>query len=210
MGKSHLAVPWRHLETRMDRAARARFCHSWAIALILTLLSPGARAHAAPHAAPRADVTEIDIDDLMDVNVSIATRRPAPFSRVPAAVYPSCGEHLYCTGMTHTTKRVDDGSAATDNQDEGLAPRNQLWLRSSMNLTQNVSLDVMARYVGRLDTTRVGSYVEGDVRVAWLSPSGLEVAIVGHNLLHGEHVEYLRTLGAIERDVSLELRWRFE
>jgi len=107
---------------------------------------------------------------------------------------------------THKTKRLDDDTARSDDQDEGLAPRNQLWLRSSLALPFKLSLDVMGRYVGRLHHTRARRYVEADVRLAWLSGAGMEVALVGRNLLHREHAEYAGS--SIERDVFLQLTWR--
>jgi len=110
----------------------------------------------------------------------------------------------------HQTKDNTDGSNDADDQDEGIAPRNQLWLRSSMNLPYALSLDVMGRYVGRLPASRVRRYKELDLRVAWLASTGMEVALVGHNLLHDEHTEYTTTGGAIERDVYLQLSWRFD
>ena len=110
----------------------------------------------------------------------------------------------------HQTRANTDGSGPTDDQDEGIAPRNQLWLRSSMNLPFNLSLDLMGRYVGRLPASRVRRYTEADLRLAWLSGSGMEVALVGHNLLHSEHAEYTFTGSAIERDVFLQLSWRFK
>jgi len=64
----------------------------------------------------------------------------------------------------------------------------------------------MGRYVGRLHHTRARRYVEADVRLAWLSGAGMEVALVGRNLLHREHAEYAGS--SIERDVFLQLTWR--
>jgi iron complex outermembrane recepter protein len=109
----------------------------------------------------------------------------------------------------HQTRANTDGTGDADDQDEGIAPRNQFWLRSSMNLPGNLSLDVTGRYVGRLHAARTRRYTEADVRIAWLATSGMEVALVGQNLLHSEHTEYTRTGGAIERDVYLQLTWRF-
>jgi iron complex outermembrane receptor protein len=74
-------------------------------------------------------------------------------------------------------------------------PENQVFLRSSMDLPGRTELDVGARWI---DTVRnnngsvagtVPSYFELDVRLGWHVTRNLEVAIVGQNLLHDQHVE---------------------
>ena len=82
---------------------------------------------------------------------------------------------------------ADTTSAAAERQ----SPRNQVWVRSAMDLPENLTLDVIGRYVSRLSASPVDPYVEMDVRLAWRDPSRhIEVAIVGQNLVHESHAEF--------------------
>ncbi len=75
-------------------------------------------------------------------------------------------------------------------------PEQQLSLRSSMDLPQNVELDAALRWVDTLQNNNAGaagtvpSYFELDVRLGWHPEKGLELSIVGQNLLHDHHPEF--------------------
>jgi iron complex outermembrane recepter protein len=91
-------------------------------------------------------------------------------------------------------------------------PRNQIWIRSSMDLPANLTLDVMGRYVGRLPAYPVDSYVEMDVRLAWQNDArNIEIAVVGQNLVHESHPEFSAPgqRSEIERGVYGSLTVRF-
>lgn len=84
-----------------------------------------------------------------------------------------------------------DSSDTTSKAGELQNPRNQVWIRSAMDLPENLTLDVIGRYVDRLPAYLVDSYVEMDVRLAWQLPARhVEVAVVGQNLLHDSHAEF--------------------
>lgn len=95
---------------------------------------------------------------------------------------------------------------------EGRDPEDTVWIRSAMDLPWNFSLDVTGRYLSALDAFDLDSYVEVDVRIAWRDPSRkFEAAIVGQNLLHESHPEFLpkaqRT--EIQRGLYVSVSWRF-
>ncbi|KAB0668618.1 TonB-dependent receptor [Oryzomonas sagensis] len=73
---------------------------------------------------------------------------------------------------------------------KGEAPRHQLSVRSSLDLPRNVELDLWMRYVDRLTNLAVGSYVTLDVRLAWKPVKGVELSLVGQNLLHDRQLEF--------------------
>ncbi len=73
---------------------------------------------------------------------------------------------------------------------QGGSPRNQAFLQSGWDLSENVSLDVMFRYVDALPVG-VRSYFCGDVRLAWRPRRNLELSVVGQNLLAGKHYEFV-------------------
>jgi iron complex outermembrane receptor protein len=76
---------------------------------------------------------------------------------------------------------------------EGSSPHNQLYLMSTQNLTDDTDFDVMARYVDNLPAQLTPSYIEMDVRLAWRPRNNVELSVVGQNLLHDQHREYIST-----------------
>jgi iron complex outermembrane receptor protein len=91
---------------------------------------------------------------------------------------------------------VKPGEVDLDNAlDETADPRNQIFLRSSMDLPWRTELDVNFRWIDDVINNNNGvagmvpSYAEMDVRVAWHATKNLEFSIVGQNLLHDQHAE---------------------
>ncbi|HUE35852.1 MAG TPA: TonB-dependent receptor [Candidatus Acidoferrum sp.] len=84
-------------------------------------------------------------------------------------------------------------------QYEGASPENQFQIRSSMDLPHDVTFDTALRYVDHLhipegvSTFSVAAYFELDARLAWRINKHWLVAIVGDNLLHERHWEFLPT-----------------
>lgn len=71
---------------------------------------------------------------------------------------------------------------------EGNSPRQQLALRSSLDLAGNQQLDLRVKRVGERAAVGIPAYTELDVRYAWRSTRNLEFSLVGQNLL-GSHLE---------------------
>ena len=97
-------------------------------------------------------------------------------------------------------------------------PRNQLSLRSAMDLPHNVELDVAWRWVDELTINNAGvpntvpAYAELDLRLAWHPTPAFELSVVGRNLLHDHHAEYGipgPTREEIDRSVYGKVTWRF-
>ncbi|RNE91754.1 TonB-dependent receptor [Marichromatium sp. AB32] len=102
-----------------------------------------------------------------------------------------------------------------DRSNETLAradPRQQFSLRSLMNPREDVDLDLWLRYVdssyppfdiGRFSDSRIPAYWELDVRLAWRPRAGLELALVGQNLLSPAHPEgYPEAFAALPLEVQ--------
>jgi iron complex outermembrane receptor protein len=74
-------------------------------------------------------------------------------------------------------------------------PEDQVQVRAAIDLPGGWEVDAGYRYVGRVPTVaaRVVSFVpayrELDARIGWVSRNGLEISIVGSNLLHRSHPE---------------------
>jgi hypothetical protein len=73
---------------------------------------------------------------------------------------------------------------------EKSSPNHQFVIHSSIDIYQNLELDLDLRYVDSLDIF-VGSYAEMDARLGWYPREYLGISIVGRNLLHDHHPEFL-------------------
>jgi iron complex outermembrane receptor protein len=89
-------------------------------------------------------------------------------------------------------------------------PKTQAQLQSSMDLGPSVTWDAVLRYQSALPDPRVAAYTELNSRLAWNISRELQVAIIGRNLLHDHHQEFMAPqANAVPRSVFAELRWRF-
>jgi hypothetical protein len=103
---------------------------------------------------------------------------------------------------------VKPGTAATLDASEKLSPRHQFSVQSYYNVTDTVHWDNMAYFVSHLSPP-VGSYVRYDTRVAWLVQPGLEISVIGRNLL-GAHEEFPTTPQTqIPRSYIGQALWKF-
>jgi iron complex outermembrane receptor protein len=102
---------------------------------------------------------------------------------------------------------TDASRGATESQ----APERQLLLRSSVDLPGRVSLDAAVRAVGEIADPGVPGYVELNARLSWRPTPGLDLSIVGQNLLHRSHPEFgpPTTRREVERGVYGTVAWRF-
>ena len=96
----------------------------------------------------------------------------------------------------------------------GESPRHQLSLRSSMDLLKDMELDLWMRYVDKLRSQNVDSYLTLDARIGWSLMKNLELSVTGQNLLNKHHLEYEQELysttpNEIERSVYGKVVWRF-
>lgn len=96
---------------------------------------------------------------------------------------------------------------------EDSAPRHQLGLRSSFDLSRKLKLDVNLRWVDEVPAYNVPSYFAVDARVAWNIHDGLELAVTGQNLTDNQHAEFgaqtIEPRYELERGVYAKLTWRF-
>ncbi len=97
---------------------------------------------------------------------------------------------------------------------EGSSPQHQARLRSSLELSQDLGLDVSARFTSGLPALGVLSYAELDARLRWMLMPNFEAALVGQNLLSRHHAEFGSGTGPVvpsdlDRGGYVELTVRF-
>jgi iron complex outermembrane receptor protein len=100
---------------------------------------------------------------------------------------------------------------------EGATPQHQVNISSYLDLPRNVQVAAQWRHqsnIRQLPEIATGegipAYSELSMRVAWSAFTWpLEIALVGHNLLHRRHAEFgsPTARGEMERSVYLEARW---
>jgi iron complex outermembrane receptor protein len=112
----------------------------------------------------------------------------------------------------------EEGSAFTT-ESEGSAPKHQLGVRMAWNPRTDMDVDFWFRRVDALPDRGIGvtpvpAYNEADMRLAWRPTKGVELALVGRNLLHKRHMEYTSELSdlqqmLISRSLFGQVNWRF-
>jgi len=115
--------------------------------------------------------------------------------------------------------RVKAGQSDLNNAlNETADPRHQFSLRSSIDLPHHLEFETGIRWVDALRLNNNGAeakvpgYFELDIRLAWHPTPGLELSLVGQNLLHDHHAEYGvpgPNREEIERSVYAKATWRY-
>jgi iron complex outermembrane receptor protein len=159
-------------------------------------------------------------------DLSTVTPIGGPFfdPSIPALVLPisfanlsgadTYGAELACTVDMREDWRItgsysylylDMHAPATD-LTQGSNPHNQVYVRSSWDLSDDWQFDLIGRYVDNLPALGVPSYLVADVRLAWLPYQNFEWAVVGRNLLDGTHPELIDTQsGMVGTEVQPEM-----
>ncbi len=108
--------------------------------------------------------------------------------------------------------RLENGAVDLANRASlGADPDYQAIVRSQIDLTRSLQLDLGLRGVDDLGRSGMGGYVEADARLAWRVSEPIELYVAGSNLLHASHVESNDSTRAqsIERSVHVGTRLRF-
>lgn len=74
---------------------------------------------------------------------------------------------------------------------EGLNPENQYGIRSQMNIGEDIEVDAFLRYVDQLDAVDVDAYTELDIRLGYNGFEGVQLSVVGQNLIDNQHMEFV-------------------
>jgi iron complex outermembrane receptor protein len=128
---------------------------------------------------------------------------PVPWLRLGAAY------SLLELGLKQSPVSVADSARIF----EGQAPRHQLHLDSSVNLTHKLWLNTALFFVDRTSYFNVPGYLLVDSKLAWRPRESSEFSIGAKNLFNKEHVEIYSTSGGLPttlgRSVYGKVTWHF-
>jgi iron complex outermembrane receptor protein len=95
------------------------------------------------------------------------------------------------------------------------SPQHQFQMHSTLNLPRNWEWDTHVYTVGSLPGQQVGGYVRADTRLGWHFGEGMDISVIGQNLLRDRHSEF-NTLGGssvdttqVRRSSYAKLTWAF-
>jgi len=87
-------------------------------------------------------------------------------------------------------KNVNSQDPTPDNPN-GVSPRHQWYLRSSIDLPKHFEQDTTLRFVDHLPGLNLPNYYSLDAHLSWRPVTSLELSIGGQNLLDNRHLEFL-------------------
>ena len=73
----------------------------------------------------------------------------------------------------------------------GANPRNQYYVRSSLDLPMHIEQDLMLRYVDKLPSLNIPSYYSLDLHVGWKPIPQVQLSFGGQDLLNSQHLEFI-------------------
>ncbi len=105
---------------------------------------------------------------------------------------------------------------------EGSQPHHQISLRSSFDIRHDLEFDLWLYYVDEIPelivgtlahTTTVDAYFSVNARLGWRPRKGLELSLMGTNLLGPSHVEFVQETYSfpeqVERGIYGQIKWSF-
>jgi iron complex outermembrane receptor protein len=118
------------------------------------------------------------------------------------------GSYSYLHMDLSKTSTSQDSS--TISSTEGSSPHHQVLVESSLDFTRKFALDQNFRYVSALPTRQVRAYATADTGLSWRARTGLNLSIVGQNLLQPHHAEYGGDPGAVgvKRCIYGKITWQ--
>jgi iron complex outermembrane receptor protein len=84
-----------------------------------------------------------------------------------------------------TSHDLNQGTAESDD------PEHQILIQSTMELPGRIEWGTVIRYTGKLPKPYVPDYTGLDIRIGWKLSKGIELNVVGQDLLDSPHVEFI-------------------
>ncbi len=110
----------------------------------------------------------------------------------------------------------NNSNDTTSRSSEDASPSSKAAIWSALDFGNNLQFDAALRYVGDIEVNGIDidSYVEADLRLGWEASPGLELSIIGQNLLDNHHPEFLPDFintrpTEVERSIYGRITWSF-
>lgn len=111
---------------------------------------------------------------------------------------------------------VNGSTDSTSQSAEEASPANKAAIWSAYDISHNLQFDATLRYVGDITVSgaNIDSYVEADLRLGWDIRPGIELSLIGQNLLDSRHTEFLPDFIStqpteVERSIYGRVIWSF-
>lgn len=185
----------------------------------LTAYETGARFTTRQNASLEASIFYNDYDDLRSQEATPLVTLANLYDGYTTGVELAGDVQLLDRWLVHasyTGQRVAlaprPGSRDTTNALlEADDPAHLFSARSYLNLPGGFELDAFFRAVGRLRASNLPGYQEVDARLGWRANERLELSIVGRDLLHKRHVEFVGGGAApryFQREIAVRATWQ--
>lgn len=99
--------------------------------------------------------------------------------------------HGSYTGQRVSLRPLPASRDTTNARAEADDPSHMFSMRSYLNLPGNVELDGFFRAIGKLRASNLPGYQELDLRLGWQASDRLELSLIGRELLHRRHAEFI-------------------
>jgi iron complex outermembrane receptor protein len=126
-------------------------------------------------------------------------------------LHPRWLVHAGYTGQRVALAPVPGSHDTTNARLEADDPAHMFSARSYLNLPHALELDAFFRAVSRLRASKLPGYQEMDLRFGWQVNSRLDVSLIGRELLHARHAEFLGASAQpryFQREVALRVTWQ--
>ena len=119
--------------------------------------------------------------------------------------------HGSYTGQRVSLRPLPASRDTTNARAEADDPSHMFSMRSHANLPGQIELDGFFRAIGRLRASNLPAYQELDLRLGWHASDRLELSLIGRDLLHRRHVEFMGAAAQpryFQREVALRVTFR--
>jgi iron complex outermembrane receptor protein len=186
----------------------------------LVAYETGARFRTGGHVAVEASVFRNQYDDLRSQEGRVPPIRLGNLYEGHTTGFELAGDvqphprwllHASYTGQRVRLHPSPGGLDVTSARAEADDPSQMFSLRSYLNLPGAFEADAFFRAVGKLRASSLPGYRELDVRLGCSLTSDFEIALIGRDLLHGQHAEFAGAtpqLRYFQREVALRVTWR--
>ena len=111
--------------------------------------------------------------------------------------------------LTMDLKTKPGSSDVTLVQEKDRAPKNQFNIRSNTKITNDIEWVNTVYYVDKLPLYNIDNYLRLDTGINWKVDKGIDVSLVGQNLLDNAHPEFGDNANQIQRNIYAKITFRY-